>query len=236
MTTPADRALIQVDQVTKTYRLGKVEVQAIRGVSLTINKGEMVAIVGASGSGKSSFMNILGCLDKPTSGTYFLEGHDVSKMNDNALASIRRDKIGFVFQQFNLLQRMSAIENVALPLVYASGKSRRQRAIQALERVGLGKRGKHRPVELSGGEQQRVAIARALINNPSLILADEPTGNLDSRVGAEILRLFQELHDKEGISIIFVTHDPAVSAISPRVVTFKDGAIISDEARRKVAV
>ncbi len=236
MMQTSGQALIQIDQVTKTYRLGKVEVQAIRGVSLAINKGEMVAIVGASGSGKSSFMNILGCLDRPTTGKYFLDGHDVGKMNDNALAGIRRDKIGFVFQQFNLLQRMSAIDNVALPLVYANGKSRRQRAIQTLERVGLGKRGKHRPVELSGGEQQRVAIARALINNPSLLLADEPTGNLDSRVGAEILRLFQELHDKEGISIIFVTHDPAVSAISPRVVTFKDGMIISDEVKRKVAV
>lgn len=236
MTQSSQQSLIQIDQVTKTYRLGKVEVQAIRGVSLTMQKGEMVAIVGASGSGKSSFMNILGCLDRPTTGKYFLDGHDVGKMNDNALASIRRDKIGFVFQQFNLLQRMSAIDNVALPLIYANGKSRRQRAIQTLERVGLGKRGKHRPVELSGGEQQRVAIARALINSPSLLLADEPTGNLDSRVGAEILRLFQELHDREGISIIFVTHDPAVSAISPRVVTFKDGMIISDEVKRKVAV
>ncbi|MBM4406639.1 MAG: ABC transporter ATP-binding protein [Chloroflexi bacterium] len=236
MTQSAQQSLITIDQVTKTYRLGKLDVQAVRGVSLSIRKGEMVAIVGASGSGKSSFMNILGCLDRPTSGKYYLDSHDVGKMNDNALANIRRDKIGFVFQQFNLLQRMSAIDNVALPLIYANGKARRARAVEALERVGLGKRGKHRPVELSGGEQQRVAIARALINKPSLVLADEPTGNLDSRVGAEILRLFQELHDKEGMTLVFVTHDPAVSAISPRVVTFKDGLIISDEVKGKAAV
>jgi putative ABC transport system ATP-binding protein len=220
--------MIQLDHITKIYRMGKVEVPALRGIDLTINQGEMVAIVGASGSGKSTLMNIIGFLDKPTAGKYTLEGADVSRLNDNKLAEFRNKKIGFVFQTFNLLPRASALSNVELPLLYSGGRGRRKKSMEALERVGLGERATHKPTELSGGEQQRVAIARALVNNPSLILADEPTGNLDSSVTTEIIRIFTQLH-KEGITVILVTHEMDVATQTQRIIRLLDGRIISDE-------
>jgi putative ABC transport system ATP-binding protein len=222
--------LIQIDHLTKVYQLGEVDVHALRGVSVHVSKGEFVAIMGASGSGKSTFMNILGCLDKPTKGTYVLEGIDVGKLSRDELAAIRNTKIGFVFQGFNLLSRTSAIENVELPMFYRSisNKLRKAKAIEALEKVGLGDRSHHYPNQLSGGQQQRVAIARALVNDPSIILADEPTGNLDSRTSVEVMGIFQELNS-HGITIILVTHEPDIASFAKRQIVFRDGKIRSDK-------
>ena len=224
-------ALIELRDVKKVFRLGQVEVEALGGVTTRIQRGEMVAIVGPSGSGKSTLLNILGCLDRPTTGSYLLNGDNVARMSDNRLAEVRRDLVGIVFQTFNLLQRMTAVENVELPLIYSGAANRRTRALEALQRVALSHRARHRPTELSGGEQQRVAIARALINKPSIILADEPTGNLDTKVGGEIIGLFQELNQQEGITVILVTHDPEISAAAPRIISTRDGLIISDEEK-----
>jgi putative ABC transport system ATP-binding protein len=223
------KTMIEIRDISKIYRLGDVEVRALDGVSLTVDEGEWVAIMGPSGSGKSTLMNVIGCLDQPTSGSYQLDGLEVATMKDQQLAAVRNRKIGFVFQGFNLLARTPAIANVELPLVYAGGADRRARAQRALERVGLGDRLNHRPSELSGGQQQRVAIARALINEPSLILADEPTGNLDSKSGEEIIRLFEELHE-QGMTLVMVTHDQDVAARCKRIVHIKDGKIFRDEA------
>jgi len=208
--------------------MGQGEVHALRGVSLAIEQGEMVSIVGASGSGKSTLMNIIGCLDKPTSGRYVLEGADVSRLNDNKLAGLRNSKFGFVFQEFNLLSRASASANVELPLIYSGSIQKRKRALEALERGGLGGRAKHKPTELSGGEQQRVAIARALVNNPDLILADEPTGNLDSVSTAEIISIFHQLN-QDGITVVVVTHEMDIASQTRRTIRLVDGQVISDE-------
>ena len=221
--------MIEIDKVYKIYSMGDSEVHALDGLSLTINEGEWVAIVGPSGSGKSTLMNVIGCLDQPTSGSYKLDGIEVAKMNDKALAGVRNRKIGFIFQTFNLLSRTSALANVELPLVYAGASDRRKRAVAALERVGLGERIHHRPNELSGGQQQRVAIARALITDPAIILADEPTGNLDSKSGAEIMELFHQMHKVQGLTIVMVTHDPDIAAQCERVIHIRDGKILSDE-------
>jgi putative ABC transport system ATP-binding protein len=223
--------MIDIEHLTKFYRLGDEEVHALAGVSLHIAKGEMVAIMGPSGSGKSTLMAILGCLDVPTSGAYRLDGENVENLNDNQLADIRSRKIGFVFQQFNLLARTSALDNVMLPLTYAGvrGRDRRDRAADALKKVGLGDRMKHRPNELSGGQQQRVAIARALANTPAILLADEPTGALDSKTGAEIIGLFQQLHRDFGQTVIYVTHDPFIARHTNRVIRLADGLIVGDE-------
>jgi putative ABC transport system ATP-binding protein len=227
---PTSPPMIRVRDITKTYRMGEVDVHALRGVSLEIEKGEFVSIMGPSGSGKSTLMNVLGCLDAPSEGTYLLNGQDVSRLRGRELARIRNREIGFVFQTFNLLARTPAQRQVELPLVYAgvNSRERRRMAGEALETVGLGSRMKHKPEELSGGERQRVAIARALATNPSIILADEPTGNLDSRTGHEILRLFQELNES-GISIIFVTHDSETAEYSHRIIHIRDGLLERDE-------
>jgi putative ABC transport system ATP-binding protein len=216
--------MIELDNITKVYKMGGTEVVALNGVSLRVEPGEMVSIIGPSGSGKSTLMHIIGCLDKPTSGEYRLEGVQVSKLNDNKLAEIRNKKLGFVFQSFNLLPRNTALDNVELPLTYGGAGNRRQRALQALESVGLAQRAHHRPNELAGGEQQRVAIARALINNPSLILADEPTGNLDTQTSKEIMLLFQKLNE-QGITIVLVTHEPDIAAYTQRSIKMRDGKI-----------
>jgi putative ABC transport system ATP-binding protein len=223
--------MIQLEDVTKVYRMGKVEVRALDGVDLTIGDGEMVAIMGPSGSGTSTLMNILGCLDIPTSGRYLLDGIDVSRLSGNRLAKIRSRKIGFVFQSFNLVSRTSAIRNVELPLIYAGVPDRRSRARRALEQVGLGERQKHMPNELSGGQQQRVAIARALINDPAILLADEPTGNLDTASSTEILKLLGGLNDA-GRTVVIITHEEEVAHFAKRVVRMRDGRIVSDQVQR----
>jgi putative ABC transport system ATP-binding protein len=227
-------AVITLENVHKTYDTGEVKVHALRGISLTVEQGEFVAIVGASGSGKSTLMNIIGFLDRPTSGQYWFDGKDVSKHNRYALAHLRNQKLGFVFQGFNLLKRYSAVENVELPLLYAgiSARERRRRAMAKLELLGLGDRANHNPSQLSGGQQQRVAIARSLINEPQVVLADEPTGNLDSRTGGEILAEFQRLNRELGQTILLITHDPSIAAVAPRLVTFRDGLIASDVVHR----
>lgn len=220
--------MIKLENAVKVYHLGKVEILAMRGVNLTIEQDEWVAIIGASGSGKSTLMNVLGFLDKLTSGTYSFEGLDVSKLNDNQLAELRNKKIGFVFQDFNLLRRATASANVELPLIYAGGVRKHQRALDALERVGLAARANHKPTELSGGEQQRVAIARALVNNPTLVLADEPTGNLDTVASNEIMDIFRKLN-QEGITVIMVTHEMDIAKQAKRIIRVRDGQIVSDE-------
>jgi len=222
--------VIQIEQLEKTYHLGKVNVEALRGVSFEINSGDFVSIMGPSGSGKSTLMHIIGCLDSPTNGKYFLSGQDVSKLNDNQLALFRNQKIGFVFQEFNLLPKATILRNVELPLTYNNthSKNKKQLAVQALEEVGLGNRLKHRPNEISGGQKQRVAIARALVNHPSIILADEPTGNLDSKNGQDIMKMIKKLHD-DGNTIILITHEPEIAQYSQRVIHLKDGVIDRDE-------
>ena len=229
--------LIRVESVHKIYRMGDVEVPALRGVNVVIERGEFVAIMGSSGSGKSTFMNILGCLDRPTSGKYYLEGEEVGSLSRNEWAHIRNQRIGFVFQGFNLLARTSAVENVELPMMYNgnAGKHRRERALEVLALVGLGNRVDHLPNQLSGGQQQRVAIARALVNRPSLILADEPTGNLDSATSSEIMGLFQRLNAEQGITVILVTHEPDIAAYARRQIHFKDGLVIADRPNEAVA-
>jgi putative ABC transport system ATP-binding protein len=228
--TVKDSPVIQIDDVTKVYRMGDNEVHALRGVHLTVRRGEMIAVMGSSGSGKSTLMNILGCLDVPTSGSYVLDGTIVNGMSRNALADLRNHKLGFVFQGFNLLARTSALENVELPLLYdRSGRKLDTKALAAaaLERVGLGDRVEHHPSELSGGQQQRVAIARALITQPNLLLADEPTGNLDSQTTVEIMALFRELNE-QGITIVLVTHEPEVARYARRIVEVRDGRVVRD--------
>jgi putative ABC transport system ATP-binding protein len=226
-----DQSLIQLREVVKTYRTGEVEVQAVRGVTLEIAQGEFVAIMGASGSGKSTLMNVLGCLDKPTSGQYLLDGVEVAHLNRKELARLRNRKLGFVFQGFNLLPRTTAVENVELPMFYTELliplRDRYERAVAALEKVGLGQRLKHHPSRLSGGQQQRIAIARALVNQPEVVLADEPTGNLDTRTGIEIMGVFQQLNDA-GITIVMVTHELDIAAFCKRTVVMRDGEVISD--------
>ncbi len=222
--------VIRICDLHKTYKMGDIEVAALRGINVTIQRGEFIAVTGASGSGKSTFMNILGCLDRPTGGAYFLEGQDVSALSSDEWAHIRNRKIGFVFQGFNLLHRTSAVENVELPMMYNGfqSKERRQRALEVLKLVGLADRSHHLPNQLSGGQQQRVAIARALVNQPSLILADEPTGNLDTKTSVEIMELFQHLNESEGITVVLVTHEPDIAEYARRQIVFRDGLIISD--------
>ena len=223
--------MIELDGVSKIYRMGDIELRALNNVSLKIDSGDLVAMMGPSGSGKSTMMNILGCLDVPTDGAYRLDGNDVGGLSDNALAEIRNRKIGFVFQSFNLIPRTSAIRNVELPMVYAGMGGRRDKAVEALERVGLGGRVKHMPNELSGGQQQRVAIARAIVTDPVMILADEPTGNLDSTSTVEIMKLLIELNDS-GRTVILITHEDEVASFAKRVITLRDGEIVRDEVPR----
>jgi putative ABC transport system ATP-binding protein len=234
--------VIAVRNLVKTYVVGEVQVKALRGINLDVARGEFLAVSGTSGSGKSTFMHIVGCLDKPTSGQYMLDGEDVSRMSKDALAAVRNRKIGFVFQGFNLLSRTSALDNVELPLLYG-GKStmktsdRHKRAHEMLELVGLGNRADHHPNQLSGGQQQRVAIARALINNPSILLADEPTGNLDTRTSIEVMGIFQRLNQERGITVVLITHEMDIAEYGTRTVTFRDGQVVADKAvaRRRQA-
>lgn len=225
--------IIHVENLRKIYDTGKIQVEALKGINFDVQENEFVAIMGASGSGKSTFMNILGCLDTVSYGKYELDGIDVSKMNSSELATIRNKKIGFVFQSFNLLPKIDILKNVELPMMYAgvSRNERKRRAEIALERVGLGERMDHKPNEISGGQRQRVAIARSLVNEPKMILADEPTGNLDSKVGDEIMAFFTQLNN-EGVTIVLVTHEPDIAAFAKRIVVFKDGNIISDEINK----
>lgn len=231
----AMKTAIHVKNLTKTYRMGDQEVHALAGVSFDIQAGEMVAIIGSSGSGKSTLMNIIGCLDRPTSGQYFLDGEDVSKLGSNRLARIRNQKIGFVFQSFNLLARMSALENVEVPLLYSGVHSAAERSIAALDRVGLADRSHHEPNQLSGGQRQRVAIARALVTNPTIILADEPTGNLDSKTSVEIMNLFKELNE-QGVTLIIVTHEPEIASYCKRTIQVRDGLIVEDVTVQQIAM
>jgi putative ABC transport system ATP-binding protein len=225
--------VVDARDITKIYKMGEVEVQALRGASLKIGRGEVVAIMGPSGSGKSTMMNILGCLDRPTSGEYVLDGESVATLNDDQLASIRNHKVGFVFQSFNLLSRQSALANVELPMRYSgdSNGDRRNRAQAALEAVGLGDRVHHRPMELSGGQQQRVAIARAIVNEPAIIMADEPTGNLDSKVGREIMSLLLNLNRERSTTLIIITHDPTIGSQTQRIIRIQDGLVETPEAQ-----
>jgi putative ABC transport system ATP-binding protein len=227
----AARQVVKIENVSKIYSLGDVQVEALKNVSFSVEEGEFLSVMGASGSGKSTLMNIIGCLDTPTSGDYFIEGRNVSGLSGDELADIRKHKIGFVFQGFNLLPRMSALENVKLPMLYNGVKhhDREGKAMEALEMVGLADRAHHQPQQLSGGQQQRVAIARALVNDASMILADEPTGNLDSRTSLDIMELFAELNRKLGRTVIQVTHEPEMASFSRRILTFRDGAILKDE-------
>jgi len=233
--------VISVRNLVKTYVVGEVEVRALRGVSIDVKRGEFVAVTGSSGSGKSTLMHILGCLDRPTSGQYILDGKDVSQMSKDQLAEIRNEKIGFVFQGFNLLSRTSAIDNVELPLLYRGGKSRaserHKMAMEALGSVGLGQRFDHHPNQLSGGQQQRVAIARALITRPSILLADEPTGNLDTRTSVEVMGIFQRLNIERGITVLLITHEQDIAEYGTRILAFRDGLVVSDKPveRRRVA-
>jgi putative ABC transport system ATP-binding protein len=233
--------VISVGNLVKTYSVGEVEVRALRGVNLDVQRGEFLAVTGPSGSGKSTFMHIVGCLDRPTSGQYLLDGQDVSRMSKDALAAVRNKKIGFVFQGFNLLSRTSALDNVELPLLYGGNSlttaERRTRAIDMLNLVGLGERAHHHPNQLSGGQQQRVAIARALINNPSILLADEPTGNLDTRTSIEVMGIFQRLNQERGITVVLITHEMDIAEYGTRTVSFRDGHVVADKAvgRRRVA-
>ena len=233
--------VISVKNLVKTYVVGEVEVKALRGVNLDVERGEFLAVTGASGSGKSTFMHIVGCLDKPTSGAYLLDGQDVSRMSKDALAAVRNKKIGFVFQGFNLLSRTSALDNVELPLLYGGSglktSERHTRAVEVLTLVGLGNRADHHPNQLSGGQQQRVAIARALINNPSILLADEPTGNLDTRTSIEVMGIFQRLNQERGITVVLITHEVDIAEYGTRTVTFRDGQVVADKTvpRRRQA-
>ncbi len=225
-----DNWVIEAENLTKVYKMGEVEVHALRGLSLRISRGEVAAIMGPSGSGKSTLMNMIGCLDQPTSGEYILDGERVSNLKDDQLATIRNRKVGFVFQSFNLLPRATALANVELPLRYAGvGRGRKERARAALELVGLADRIHHRPNELSGGQQQRVAIARALVNNPAIILADEPTGNLDSKSGEEIMQLLLGLNQEHGTTLVIVTHDPVVASRTPRIIQIMDGVVVEQD-------
>ena len=222
--------MIELENIVKIYKLGEVEVAALDGVTCRIDSGEIVSIMGPSGSGKSTLMNLVGCLDRPTSGKYLLEGTDVSRLDDDELAEIRSKKIGFVFQSFNLLPQATAVSNVELPLVYSGVRNRHQRALEVLELVGMAQRANHRPSEISGGEQQRVAVARALVNNPSLILADEPTGNLDTQTSKGIMLLLQRLNS-QGITIVLVTHEDDIAAYTKRTIFLRDGKIVSEKKR-----
>lgn len=232
--------VIKIENITKVYRMGTMEVQALRGISLVIKKGELVSIMGPSGSGKSTLMNIIGCLDQPTSGSYWLDEQDVSRLKDDQLAEVRNHKIGFVFQSFNLLPRTAALDNVELPLLYGgvSSKERRRRGEEALHAVGLGDRMKHKPNELSGGQQQRVAIARALVTHPAIILADEPTGNLDTKSGEEVMAIFQDLNREQQITIVFVTHEHDIAQHTRRIIHIRDGVVQSEEvvAQQVIAI
>jgi putative ABC transport system ATP-binding protein len=235
--------VISVKNLVKTYVVGEVEVNALRGVNLDVQPGEFLAVTGPSGSGKSTFMHIVGCLDRPTSGQYFLDGQDVSRMSKDALAAVRNTKIGFVFQGFNLLSRTTALDNVELPLLYAGGKNalkaavRHKKAQDVLTLVGLGNRADHHPNQLSGGQQQRVAIARALIKDPSILLADEPTGNLDTKTSIEVMDIFQRLNREKGITVVLITHEMDIAEYGTRIVSFRDGVVIADKAvaRRRLA-